>query len=248
MVDGALLIAATVGITMSGTFVYFEIGRYAAPQVPRSLFDERKVLIAYTAGLFVGVALSLPLGLFLTSLYGGSLLVGLIGLAILIAGMEAAQWLALRSVYFGSDAARPFYAIGIRAGASAILVLTLMSLFLGQKTLDVYGLIAALAQSAAVVGLEAAGGVLGVRLSLSGTAPTGGPISSALFTTAGFFFLGFGSLFGPVVGALVAMLILAMSLRTYRRLRGPVLGSIRPPAPPEGTEGPPTSAFGRTDR
>lgn len=248
MVQFPLLLAATVGIGLSAALVYREVGRYAAPQVPQSLFDERKLLISYTAGLFVGVALSIPLGLFLTSLTGGSLAVGLAGLAILIAAMEAAQWLAQRSVYFGSDAARPFYGLGIRAGASAILVLTLVTLFLGTDVIDLYGVIATLCQSAAIVGMEGAGALLAVRLAAPHPGASGGPVASGAFTAAGFFFLGFGSLFGPAVAALVSLLILAMSIRTFRRLRGPVLGSIRPPAAPGTGATDAASPFGRTDR
>lgn len=248
MVEFPLLLAATVGIGMSAALVYREVGRYAAPQVPQSLFDERKLLISYTAGLFVGVALSIPFGLFLTSLTGGSLEVGLVGLAILIAAMEAAQWLAQRSVYFGSDAARPFYALGLRAGASAILILTLVTIFLGSVVIDVYGVVATLCQSAAIVGMEGAGALLAVRLAAPLTGASGGPVAAGAFTAAGFFFLGLGSLFGPVIGALVALLILAMSIRTFRRLRGPVLGSIRPPASAGSGSSDASSPFGRTDR
>lgn len=248
MVQFALLLAAAAGIGLSAALIYQEVGRYAAPQVPRSLFDERKLLISYTAGLFVGIALSIPFGLFLTSLTGGSLFVGLAGLAVLVVGMEAAQWLSQRSVYFGSDAARPFYALGIRAGASAILVLTLVSLFLGSAAVDGYGAIAAVCQSASIVGLEGAGALLAVRLAAPATGATGGPLSSGAFTAAGFFFVGFGSLFGPVIGALVALLVLAMSIRTFRRLRAAVLGSVRPPAAPGTEPSEATSAFGRTDR
>ena len=248
MVEFPLLLAATVGIGLSAILVYREVGRYAAPQVPQSLFDERKLLIAYTAGLFVGVALSIPLGLFLTSLTGGSLEVGLVGLAILIVAMEGGQWLAQRSVYFGSDAARPFYSLGIRAGASAILVLTLVTLYLGTDVIDLYGVIATLSQSAAIVGMEGAGALLAVPLAAPRTGASGGPIASGAFTGAGFFFLGIGSLFGPAVAALVSLVILAMSIRTFRRLRGPVLGSIRPPAPGGTGATESSSAFGRTDR
>lgn len=248
MVEYALLLSATAGIGLSAGLIYTEVGRYAAPQVPRSLFDERKLLIAYTAGLFVGIALSIPFGLFLTSLTGGSLFVGLIGLALLVVGMEAAQWVSQRSVYFGSDASRSFYALAVRAGASAILVLTLVDLFLGSASPDAYGAIAAVCQSAAVVGLQGAGALLAVRLPAPTSGASGGPVASGAFVAAGLFFLGFGSLFGPVIGAAVALLVLAMSIRSFRRLRSAVLGSVRPPATPGGAAAEPSSPFGRTDR
>ena len=59
-----LSLGALVGVGLSGGFVWWEVGRFAVPQVPVSLFDERRELIAYTAGLFVGVPLAVAFLLF----------------------------------------------------------------------------------------------------------------------------------------------------------------------------------------
>ncbi|HYK93075.1 MAG TPA: hypothetical protein VEY07_03420 [Thermoplasmata archaeon] len=248
MVVNPLWIGGSIGVVLSGAFVYWEVGRYAAPQVPASLFDERKEVIAYTVGLFLGVVLSIPFGLFLTSLADGPLVWAIVGLAILLAGFELAQRLLLRTQYFGSGQSGPFYAIGFRTGAAAILVLTLTSLYLGTSSVDATGVVALLLESGAIVGLSAAGALMSVAPTTSATGTRGGPLSSLLLTGVGFFLLGLGQLFGPFLGGLAAALILIMSLRIYQRLRESVLGSIRPPGVAPKPEPGTPSPFGRTDR
>ena len=248
MVVNPLWIGGSLGVLLSGAFVYWEIGRYASPQVPRSLFDERKEVFAYTAGLFVGVVLSIPFGLFLTSLLGGPLIWALVGLAILVAGFEVAQRVMLNSRYFGSGASGPFYAVGLRAGASAILVLTLTSLYLGGASVDVPGVSALLLESAAIVSLSVTGGLLSIGIRGPSPPPSGGIFSGVLVTAVGFFFLGLAQLFGALLGGLAAVLILVMTLRMYGRLRGPILGSIPPPGEGPKAEAPGPTPFGRTDR
>jgi len=241
------VVNGSLGVLLSGAFVYWEVGRYAAPQVPLTLFDERKELFAYTAGLFGGIVLSIPFGLFLTSLAEGSLGLALIGLALLVVGMELGQWVLRRSVYFGSTEARPFYAVGFRAGASAILVLTLAAIYLGGASVDAPGVAVTLLQSGSIVTLQAAGALLAVRLPAPRTGASGGPLSSGLVTGVGFLLLGLGGVYGPLGAGLAAALVLVVSLRIYGRLRGTVLGTVRPPTTRDGPS-PPPSAFGRTDR
>jgi hypothetical protein len=50
MVYSPLAVGGFIGVLISGAFVYWEVGRYAAPQVPRSRFNEPRALWAYTAG------------------------------------------------------------------------------------------------------------------------------------------------------------------------------------------------------
>lgn len=248
MVGGALWIGGSIGVVLSGAFVYWEIGRFAAPQVPTSLFDERKLFIAYTGGLFVGIVLSIPFGLFLTSLVDSSLLSALVGLGLLLAGLEGAQWAILRSQYFGHDEAGPFYALGMRSGAAAILVLTLVTLYVGGPEVSAPGLAALLVESTAIVALVGAGALLSIRVRRVRAEPSGGPLSSAVVTGAGLFFLGLGGVYGPAYGGGVAAVVLFVAIRTYLRLRDPVLASVTPPRPPESAEAKGATAFGRTDR
>lgn len=248
MVLNPLWIGGSLGVLLSGGFVYWQVGRYAAPQVPRSLFDERKELIAYIAGLFGGIVLSIPFGLFLTSLVAGPIIWSLAGLFGLVLGLELAQWWLRRSVYFGRTEASPFYAVGFRAGASAILVLTLATLYLGGGSVDAWGLVALLVQSAAIVTLAASGALLSAGVPRPGGGRSGGPLSSGAVIGAGFFFLGFATLFGSLVAAGAAALILAVMGRSFLRLRDPILGAVRPPGAPEPSPTAAPSSFGRTDR
>jgi len=247
MVNGALFIAGSVGVVLTGIFLYFEVGRFAAPQVPRTLFDERKELLAYTAGLFGGIVLSLPLGLLFTSVKAGLLLAGLVGLLALVGGSALAQWLVVRSVYFGSGESTAFYVVGFRLGTAAILVLTVLTLTFGDPALDVLELAGALAASTAIVVLEGAGGLLAMP-ERPGAPGGGGTVGSLVLTGPGYFFLALGTLFGPLE-IVVAALVLVSALRIYARLRERVLAGIRPPAgtgTPEGVG--PSTGFGRTDR
>jgi hypothetical protein len=248
VVAGALWIGGSIGVVLSGAFVYWEIGRFATPQVPTTLFDERKLFIAYTGGLFVGIALSIPFGLFLTSLSGSSVLLALVGLGLLLSGLEGAQWAVLRSQYFGHGEAGPFYALGMRLGVAAILVLTLVTLYVGGMGVNVAGFAAVLVESVAMVALVGAGALLSIRLRRIREAPSGGPLSSAVVTGAGLFFLGLGGAYGPAYGSGVAVVVLAVAIRTYLRLRDPVLAAVAPPRPAESAEAQGTTAFGRIDR
>ncbi len=248
MVLNPLWVGGSLGVLFSGGFVYWQIGRFAEPQVPRTLFDERKELFAYTAGLFGGIVLSIPFGLFLTSLVGGPLLWSLVGLVGLMAGFEAGQWILLRTRYFGTGEAGPFYAVGFRAGAAAILILTQTTLYLGGGSVDPVGVVALLLQSAAIVVLAAAGALLSVGVRRPTGRRSGGPLSSGVVGGIGFFLLGLSGLFGTVAAAVVAVLILAVAARSYLRLRDPILGAIRPPGAPERAEPAPPTPFGRIDR
>ena len=79
MVNTALSIGGLVGVALSGGFVYWQVGRFAAPQVPRTLFDERKEFMAYTVGLFAGIPLALALIFYVDALGFGALIAAGIG-------------------------------------------------------------------------------------------------------------------------------------------------------------------------
>ncbi|MGI0151414.1 MAG: hypothetical protein ACREC5_05710, partial [Thermoplasmata archaeon] len=163
MVDAALSIGGLVGVGLSGGFVYWQIGRYAAPQVPRSLFDERKVFLAYTVGLFAGIPLALFLLFFLDALALGATLSAILDLVLLVAGSELAQWAVLRSLYFGSGESGAFYALGLRAGISGLLALALVTQYFSAGTPTAEGILLVIAQSVAVLTVEVAAALLSVR-------------------------------------------------------------------------------------
>ncbi|HTT35875.1 MAG TPA: hypothetical protein VMH78_08440 [Thermoplasmata archaeon] len=245
MVNGALFLAGTIGVVLSATFLYAAVGPYATPRVAVSRFDERKALIAYAAGLFAGIVVSVPYGLAVTSLAAGAFLAGLLGVVLFVLALEIAGWLLLRSRYFGTGTTGPFYAVGLRGGISAIIVLTLCTLVLGAPTLDLLGVGGMLLESGAIVVLLGTGALYSIPRPASGATPGGGPVSGALLTGAGLFFLVLAGSLGELAGAIVAALVLVTVARLFVRTRESVLGGIRPgPAEGEPTGG---GRFGRTD-
>lgn len=247
MVYNALYLGGFVGVLLSGAFVYWEIGKFAAPQVPRSLFDERKEMFAYTAGLFVGVPLAFAFLLFLSSMTAGFVLDGAIEVVVLVGGTELAQGLLLRSLYFGATEAGPFYALGLRAGVGGILILAAVAGYLGGPTITPFGVALVAVQSFALLFLEVAGGLLSLRAPRGSSRVGGGPFSGALVSAVAFYFLGLGAFLGPEPGLLAAAVVAIGMGWVYLRLRDPILRRVKPPAL-LADEGGPEPAFGRTDR
>jgi hypothetical protein len=254
VVDLGLSIGALVGVLLSGGYVYAEIGRFATPQVPETLFDERREVFAYTAGLFVGVPLAIAFLFFLTSMTNGALLGAAIFLGGLVAGTEVAQWALLRSHYWGVGESGPFYALGYRAGIAGIFALALVAQYLAGPTVAWDGIVLVLIESAAVLTLEVAGALLSLPPSAAAGRKGGGTIPGAIFGAVGFFVLGVGALSGTAtpsaesVTYAAAVIALVGGLLVYVRLR-PLLTAV--PAPSAGGAPPERAApapFGRTDR
>jgi hypothetical protein len=248
MIQAALSIGALVGVSLSGGFVWWEVGRYATPQVPVTLFDERRELWAYTAGLFVGVPLAVAYILFIDSMANGALPGAVVFLALLVGGVEVAQRGLLRARYWSRDESSPFYALGYRSAIGGIIALGIVSQYLAIVTPSVDGIVLILLDSIAVVGLEVAGALLSLPARPGSGRTGGGPVPGAIFGAVGFFLLGLGPIAGESAaygGALVALL---GAVVVYRRLR-PMLATIPPPS-----AGPPVSPstqpgpFARTDR
>lgn len=243
MVNVALSIGGVIGVLLSGAFVYFEVGRFAAPQVPRTLFDERRELFAYTAGLFVGVPIAFAFLLLESATANGALVSAIIDLAIVAAAAELAQWLLGRSHYFGGVAATPFYAVGLRAGIGAILILAAVTSILSSPTLSWEGLVLAAAQSLALLAIQVNGGLQSIPRSAAARGASGGPISGLLVGFVALAVLALGLSVSQLTGAAAALLVVGGLLPSYRRLRRRILeAAAAPPAPP-----PTESAFGRTD-
>ena len=244
MVVTSLTIGAVVGIVLSGGFVYWEVGRYAAPQVPESRFDERREMFAYTAGLFVGVPLAIAYLLFVVELEIGSLIGALGLLAALVAGTEAAEVLLLRS-RFWSGPSRPFYALGFRAAIGGIVALAVVAAYFGGPSIGALGIAQTLAVAGAVVVLEVAGALLSLPPDPALNRAGGGPWVGAGIGAVGFFMLGLGGVAGEPTALAAAVVVLIGALLVYYRQR-PFLDAVRPPAPPAPTPAAPP-AYGRTD-
>ncbi len=254
VVDLGLSLGALVGVLLSGGFVYSEIGRYATPQVPETLFDERREVFAYTAGLFVGIPLAVAFLFFLVAMSNGALPGALILLAALVGGTEVAQWALLRVHYWGTGESGPFYALGYRAGIGGIFALAIVAQYLAGPSLTWDGVLLVLLESTAILALEVAGALLSLPASAVTGRTGGGPVQGAIFEVVGFFVLGIGALSGvssvsdEAVAFGAALVALLGGVLVYNRLR-PLLAVI--PAPSSGTPPPPRASaptYGRTDR
>jgi hypothetical protein len=245
MVDGALSIGGFLGVLLSGAFIFWEVGRYAAPQVPRSLFDERKEVFAYTAGLFVGVPMAFLLILLTSAVANGAVVAALIDVAILVGAIELAQWLLCRSIYFGRSESTPFYALGFRAGIGGIMILGAVTAYLGGLTITDGGLVFLATESVALLALQVNGALVSFPRP---SEATGGPISGLAVGFIGMAVIGLGLAITGFTGALAGLLVLAAMLPSYRRLRRRVLARVRPPGTSEASEQVPASErpFGRT--
>jgi hypothetical protein len=239
MVNTALSLGGLVGVGLSGAFMYWQVGRYAAPQVPRTLFEERKEFIAYTVGLFAGIPLALPLLFYIDALGFGAILGAAIDLALLVAGTELAQWLLLRTVYFGQGESGAFYALGFRAGIGGLLCLAVVAQYLSGPALSALGIGVVLVQSLALVVVQVAASLLAVRGPPRLGRIGGSPFAGGLFALFGLFLLGLGSLIGSdptshAAGSLGGAAIAGLGgAWVFFRLREPVLGGLAPPRNPD---------------
>jgi hypothetical protein len=246
MVEAALSVGALVGVLLSGGFVWWEVGRFATPQVPATLFDERRELFAYTAGLFVGVPIALIALLCVDSFSNGALLGAFLFLALLVGATEVAQWALLRTRFWGTGESRPFYALGYRAAIGGIISLTLVAQYLGGPSLSVEGVVLVLLQSAAFLSLQVAGALLSVPARPSSQRTGGGPVSGALVQGVGFLLIGFGILGGEVAAIAGAFLATVGGAYVYRRVRS-ILATVPPPtAPPPKASTERPASYGRT--
>lgn len=245
MVNGALSLGALVGVLLSGGFVYWQVGRYATPQVPVTLFDERKEVFAFTAGLFVGVPIQFFLLFLFVAASGGILIAALIDLVIVVLAPQIAQSLLLRTRYFGGEA-RAFYGVGFRAGIGGILVLAWVASYLSGPNLSVPGLAVVLIQSVAIFCLSVAASLVALSPAEAAWSLRSGPAAGALFALGGFALIVIGAGLGPVTAAVAGLLTAVGSAYAYRARRGSVLAAVRPP----GTAPAPTSTspFARVDR
>lgn len=248
MVNGALTLGGFAGVLISVGYLYWQVGRYAAPQVPTTRFDERKAITSYVAGLFVGVPIAVPFLFFLSAYSVGALPSVLLDVGIVVVATEGAQWAILRTVYFGSDGASPFYALGLRSGAGGILVVALVATYFSGPTLDAGGIGVTLLESVAVVSLEVTAALLALpRPPPAPARRLPGAVTAGGFVAIGLLLIGASQLLGWELGAAATLIALGGSWGTYGRLRTAILDAVKPA---EGVGPPPRSdaRFGRTDR
>jgi hypothetical protein len=242
--DFGLEVGGFVGVILSAGFVYFEIGKFAAPQVPTSRFNESKALAAYVVGLFIGVPLALVWIFFAVAVAGGNAVSAIIDVVLLVAAGELAQTLLLRTHFFGFTPADPFYALSMRAGIGGLLTLGAISQYLaGHVTL--LGISYVATQSVALVLIQVTAGLRGLL-----PVPTA---SSVLVQRLASFFLvlvlygltAFGEYYGAVYGLVGVGLAIAGAAFLYWDARPTVLTPPRARPPPASTT---PTATGRFDR
>ena len=249
MVALSLTIAGALGIVLTGGYLWWEMGRYTTPQVTENRFDERRMIFAYTLGLFVGILLSLPWLLYLTAMANAAVLGALALLALLVLAIELAEWAIRRTHYWGNGPSFPFYAVGLRAGIAGILVLALAGQYLSASSITWDGVSVVGLQAVAIVALEVTGALLSLPATPSGTPRRGiGLLSGALISGIGLFLLGFSAFGGEVVGAVAAGIVLIGAIYLYRQARA-ILDRVPPPSL-VGVPAPVAAAgrYGRKDR
>ncbi len=247
LVVPSLALGGIVGVVLSGGFIWWEIGKYAAPQVSETVFDERKLLAGYTVGLFVGVPLAASYVLMAAAFANGALPGAALFLGLLVGGTELAQRLVGRSRYWGSTLSTPFYLLAFRLGIGGILALTVVASYLGAPAFGAVGAVATAFAALAVVALQAAGALLSLGGRLPPSSRPGSVAAGALFGAGAFFLLAFGPAAGDpgTVGA--PIVVLAGAAFAYRGRRG-ILGEVPGPssaAAPLPTDRPPR--YGRTE-
>jgi hypothetical protein len=226
MVYSPLAVGGFIGVLISGAFVYWEIGRYATPQVIRTRFNEPKALWGYTAGLFVGIPLAILFRLYEVAVGGGSLLFsGLIDIALLVAGTEIAQYMLARSRYFGVQEATPFYALSFRSGIAGILIVSEVA---GGLSLGISedGLAVLAAQSIALLAIQVTGALQSIPRSPLARQAIGGPFAGALVGAISYVVLALGYGIGTIGVVAAALLVVAALIPSYRRLRRRTLDQV----------------------
>src|SRR5579871_1528919 len=243
MVYSPLAVGGFIGVLISGAFVYWEVGRYATPQVPRTRFNEPRALWAYTAGLFVGIPLAVLFRLYEIAVGSGSLLFsGLIDIALLVAATEVAQFVLARSRYFGVQDATPFYALSFRAAIAGILIIAVVAGGL-ETSFSGPGLAVLASQSLALLAIEVTGSLQSIPRSPVARQAGGGPLPGALVGAASFVVLALGYGVGPWGEVAAALLVIGGLVPSYRRLRRRTLDQVldaegSSPAPRTGPERP----------
>jgi hypothetical protein len=238
-----LEVGGILGIVLSAGFVYFEVGKFAAPQVPTSLFNESKALAAFIVGLFIGVPLVVVWIFFEVSLVGGNAVSALIDVVLLVLGGELAQMAILRTHFFGYTPADPFYALSLRAGMGGLLIVGTMAEYLGG-TVTPLGISVAVAQSVAVLLIEVAAGLRGLLPVPTASSVLRQRLASIFLQLVLFFLAALGEYYGAIYGLVGAALAIAGAAYLYWDARPTVLAPPRPRGPAK----PKAATIGRYDR
>jgi hypothetical protein len=238
-----LEVGGFLGVIFSAGYVYFEIGKFATPQVPTSRFNESKALIAYVVGLFVGIPLALVWIFFEVSVAGGNAISAVIDVVLLAVAGEIAQTAVLRTHFFGFTPADPFYALTMRAGVGGLLTLGTIAEYLGG-TVTPLGITLAVLQSVALVLIQVTAGLRGLLPVPTASSVIRQRLASLFLQVILFFLAALGEYYGTYYGLIGAGLAIAGAAYLYWDARPTVLRPTRPPIAPSATP----AAASRFDR
>jgi hypothetical protein len=238
-----LEVGGFLGVILSAGYVYFEIGKFATPQVPTSRFNESKALVAYVVGLFVGIPLALVWIFFEVSVAGGNAISAVIDVVLLAVAGELAQTALLRTHFFGFTPADPFYALTMRAGIGGLLTLGTIAEYLGGSVTPI-GIALAGVQSVALVSIQVTAGLRGLLPVPTASSVLRQRLASLFLQVVLFLLVALGEYYGADYGLAGAALAIAGAAYLYWDARPTVLSPYRARAPPTASP----TATGRFDR
>lgn len=222
-----LAIAATLGLLPAAAVLLVVLDRYAAPKVAVSVFDERKLFLAYVVGIPAGTPLALVFVLFAGYSQGADWGGLFITLALFVTLSLLTRRLFLRIRRFGGPGGRgrqsPFYAFGFGTGIGTAIAFgaSLWEFQLSSVPLETYPLLLGL--SVVVVLLES---WIGLRTAHDlRDSPSRWPALMPLLleaaVIAGFipFYLGYAEIRVLVLLGLVILLSLFLWIEEWRALR-----------------------------
>lgn len=228
-----LEIGSILGVILSAGFVYFELGKFATPQVPKTRFDESKAIVAYVVGLFVGIPLAVVWIFFEVAVLDGALISAIVDVCLLVIAGELAQTALLRTHFFGFTPADPFYALATRAGIGGLLAVGTVAEYLaGQATLLGDALV--LTQSVALLLIEVTGGLRALLPVPTATSVIRQRLASFFLLLVLFVLAALGGLYGAAYGIAGAALAIPGAAFLYWDARPTVLAPPRPKAPVAG--------------
>lgn len=221
-----LEVGGFLGIILSAGFVYFEVGKFAAPQVPKSLFDESKAIVAYIVGLFVGIPLAVVWIFLEFAVAGGAWLSALVDLLLLVAAGEIAQTALLRTHFFGFTPADRFYALSIRAGIGGLLIVGSVAEYMSGPV-TALGLTFAVVQSFALLFIQVAAALRALLPVPTASSVLRQRLASFFLVLVLYVLTVLGEAYGPEYGLAGAALAIAGSVFLYWDARPTVLAPPR---------------------
>jgi hypothetical protein len=229
-----LEIGGILGVILSAGFVYFELGKFATPQVPKTRFDESKAIVAYVVGLFVGIPLALVWIFFEIAVASGGWISAIIDVCLLVIGGEIAQTAILRTHFFGFTPADPFYALAARAGIGGLLIVGTVAEYLAGRT-TLLGDALVVTQSFALLLIPVTGGLRALLPVPTASSVIRQRVSSFFLLVVLYLLTALGGFYGTAYGIAGAALAIGGSVFLYWDARPTVLAPPRPKAPASTT-------------